>query len=487
MFPDLEYTFKHALTHEVAYGSLLHDRRRTLHAQLVETVERAFPNRLTEYVDQLARHAFRGEVWAKAVHYLRESGARAITRSAYIEALAGFEAALAAAEHLPADRHLTELMVDIRFDIRSALWPLGELDRAAIRLREAQAYVETLGDPQRLARLLCFLTVQFEISGDQQRAIESGRRAVAVAVEANDRGLEAVASLYLGQAYYIIGEFQEAKSLLERSIDLLKGDLIFQRLGMLALPSVLARAWLAWALAEMGELETAQAHADEAVRIAEAVNQPWSLIFGYLASGVAGIRKGEVASATLALEGALDLCRRSNVPLWDPFAAAHLAYAYQLAGRDADAHTLLNDVIERDAAGVLILGRALRVAYASESCLRTGRDSEAIALAVRSLEMSQKYGERGHEAWTLRCHAEIHAHQDLPLQAEDFYQRCLRLAEMLGMHPLVAHCHLGLGKLHARLGDRTKAREHLEKSLVLYRQMHMQYWPEQAENLLASG
>ncbi len=63
-------------------------------------------------------------MWAKAVHYLRESGARAITRSAYIEALAGFEAALAAAEHLPADRHLTELMVDIRFDIRSALWPL---------------------------------------------------------------------------------------------------------------------------------------------------------------------------------------------------------------------------------------------------------------------------------------------------------------------------------------------------------------------------
>ncbi len=314
LFPDLEYTFKHALTHEVAYGSLLHDRRRTLHAQLVETVERAFPNRLTEYVDQLARHAFRGEVWAKAVHYLRESGARAITRSAYIEALAGFEAALAAAEHLPADRHLTELMVDIRFDIRSALWPLGELDRAAIRLREAQAYVETLGDPQRLARLLCFLTVQFEISGDQQRAIESGRRAVAIAVEANDRGLEAVASLYLGQAYYIIGEFQEAKSLLERSIDLLKGDLIFQRLGMLALPSVLARAWLAWALAEMGDFETAQAHADEAVRIAEAVNQPWSLIFGYLASGVAGIRKGEVASATLALEGALDLYQAIECP-----------------------------------------------------------------------------------------------------------------------------------------------------------------------------
>jgi class 3 adenylate cyclase/tetratricopeptide (TPR) repeat protein len=487
LFPDLEYSFKHALTHEVAYGSLLHERRRTLHAQLVEAIEHRFPNRLTEYVDQLARHAFRGEAWGKAVHYLRESGARGIARSAYVEALANFEAALAAAGHLPADRHLTELMVDIRFDIRGALWPLGELDQTAIRLREAQAYVETLDDPHRLARLLCFLTVQFEITGDQQRAIESGRRAVAVAAAAADRGLEAVASLFLGQAYYVIGDFQEARSLLERAINLLQGDLILRRLGMLALPSVLARAWLAWALAEVGEFDTAQAGADEAVRIAAAVNQPWSLIFGYLADGVVCLRKGEIARATSALEGALDLCRRSNVPLWDPFAAAHLGYAYQLAGRAADAHTVLTDVMHRDATGVLILGRALRVAYASEACLRVGQDSEALALAARSLELSRKYGERGHEAWTLRCHADIHAHRNSPATAGDFYQQSLRLADMLGMRPLVAHCHLGLGKLHAKLGDRTRAREHLETCLLLYRQMKMQHWPEQAENLLASG
>ncbi len=74
LFPDLEYTFKHALTHEVAYGSLLHDRRRALHAQIVGAIERVYADRLSEHADRLAHHAFRGEMWEKALHYLRELG-----------------------------------------------------------------------------------------------------------------------------------------------------------------------------------------------------------------------------------------------------------------------------------------------------------------------------------------------------------------------------------------------------------------------------
>ena len=74
LFPDLEYTFKHALTHEVAYGSLVHDRRRALHAQIVGVIERVYADRVSEHADRLAHHAFRGEMWEKALHYLREMG-----------------------------------------------------------------------------------------------------------------------------------------------------------------------------------------------------------------------------------------------------------------------------------------------------------------------------------------------------------------------------------------------------------------------------
>src|SRR5437879_3947854 len=104
VFPDPEYTFKHALTHEVAYASVLHDRRRALHARIVEAIEAFYPDRLAEQVERLAHHAFRGEVWAKAVTYLRQAGAKALAHSAYREAVSWFEQALAALHPLPDTR-----------------------------------------------------------------------------------------------------------------------------------------------------------------------------------------------------------------------------------------------------------------------------------------------------------------------------------------------------------------------------------------------
>ncbi|HET9883453.1 MAG TPA: adenylate/guanylate cyclase domain-containing protein, partial [Candidatus Binatia bacterium] len=91
LFPDLEYTFKHALTHEVAYGSLLHERQRALHSRIVEAIEALYSNRLIEQVERLAHHAVRGEVWGKALTYLRQAGAKADARSANREAVSYFE------------------------------------------------------------------------------------------------------------------------------------------------------------------------------------------------------------------------------------------------------------------------------------------------------------------------------------------------------------------------------------------------------------
>ena len=127
VFPDLEYTFKHALTHEVAYGSVLQDRRRALHARIVEAVEALYPDRLAEQVERLAHHAFRGEVWEKAVTYLRQAGAKALAHSAYREAVTCFEQALAALHPLPDTHQKVERAIDLRLDLRQSLFPLNEL------------------------------------------------------------------------------------------------------------------------------------------------------------------------------------------------------------------------------------------------------------------------------------------------------------------------------------------------------------------------
>ena len=151
LFPDLEYTFKHALTHDVAYSSVLHDRRQALHARIVGAIEAHYVDRIAEHVERLAYHAVRGELWEKAVGYLRQAGAKAAARSANREALILFEQALHALERLPETTDTLSHAVDLRFDVRNVLFTLGELSRILDHLRRAEALAERLGDHRRLA------------------------------------------------------------------------------------------------------------------------------------------------------------------------------------------------------------------------------------------------------------------------------------------------------------------------------------------------
>ena len=147
LFPDLEYTFKHALTHEVAYGSLLQDRRRALHARIVEAIESLYPDRLAEHVDRLAHHAVRGERREKAVHYLRQAGIKALALSAYANAATSLEEGLAILGRLSETRSTLEQAIDLRLDLRSALILLANPERSLQVCDEAVRLAEKLGDP----------------------------------------------------------------------------------------------------------------------------------------------------------------------------------------------------------------------------------------------------------------------------------------------------------------------------------------------------
>ena len=121
LFPEQVYTFKHALTHEVAYSSLLQERRRVLHARIVAGLEGLYADRLDEQVERLAHHAFRGEVWDKACTYYRQAGTKAEEQSAYRAAVVSYEQALAALEHLPHERETLAQAIDLRLALRPAL------------------------------------------------------------------------------------------------------------------------------------------------------------------------------------------------------------------------------------------------------------------------------------------------------------------------------------------------------------------------------
>jgi tetratricopeptide (TPR) repeat protein len=163
-----------------------------------------------------------------------------------------------------------------------------------------------------------------------------------------------------------------------------------------------------------------------------------------------------------------------------------LGYASALQGRLAEGRALLEEGIREGIRTDALQNHSLRVAWLSEVCRLAGRGEEAGQHARRALDLARQQKERGNEALALHQLGVVHAHADPPdvAQAEAHYQQALALAEALGMRPLVAHCHLGLGTLYIRLGQRQQARIFLSAAIDLYRAMDMTFWLPQVEAAL---
>jgi tetratricopeptide (TPR) repeat protein len=394
---------------------------------------------------------------------------------------------LAALTHLPESRATQEQAIDLRFDLRNPLWLLGDIRQTLDYLREAATLAEALDDQARLGRVSVYMCRYLREMGDHDGAVASGQHALAVAETLGDFALQVMARHFLGVAYHVLGDHRRAMGLLRSNVESLADDLLRERFGLTGPPAVLSRAWLARCLTELGAFPEGITHGEEAVRIAEAVDHPYSLIYAYLGVGSLSLRTRDLSRAILVLERCHDHCRVLNFRLWFSETASALGCAYALAGRVTEALPLLEEAEQTGAALGTTGGHALRVGYLGEAYLLAGRMQEAVQLAGRALALSRTHKERGHEAWALRLLGEIAAHQDPPEiePAEHHYRRALTLAEELGMRPLVAHCHLGLGTLYAKTCQREQAHAELSTAIAMYRAMQMTFWLPQAEVALA--
>ena len=481
LFPDLEYTFKHALTHQVAYAGLLHDRRREIHARILECVEKLHSDRLTEHVERLAHHAREGEVWPKALTYLRQAGAKAVDRPANREAVVLFEQALEALKRLPADRNTLEQAIDVRFDIRNALQPLGDLSQILEYLREAERLAARIDDQRRLGWVAAYLAEHFRMLGDPDSAAEAGERALAIARRLADVPLRVVTNLPLGLLYHATGEYHRAIELFQWNVDQLNGELLHERFGLFGLPSVHSRSFLAWCFAEIGEFAKGRVIGEEAVRFAKATDQPFTMMYGYLGLGVLYLRSGDLHRAIPSLERALELGEFAQIPVGFSYGASYLGYALTLVGRGAEGLPLLEQSASPAISKAFVARHSLRMAYLGEAYLLTGRVSDAAATAAVALELARNHKERGHEAYALRLLGEVSTQCDTFAQAETHYRGALRLAQELGMRPLAAHCHWGLARLYHRAADRMAEQRHAATARAQFRDMEMIGWLQRME------
>ena len=480
LFPDLEYTFKHALTHDVAYSGVLHERCREIHARVVDAIEEIYGDRLSEQVERLAHHAVRGDQREKAVHYLRRAGAKAIGRSALLEARACFEQALDILKVLPESEATLENAFEIRLELRPVLRQLGEVRPMLEHLREAEALAERLKDDRRRCQVCSFMTTVLSTLDELDDALVTGTRAVEIAGRGGDERLGAVATSCLEEAYYYRGEYEHVVETATKSLPAMPVEWGNEYLGLAVPASVFGRSWLIMGLAELGRFAEAAKYETEAIQLAEQTQNAHTIGWAHLAASMLRLVEGDWVKASSLLDHWMSV-PGTEVAMLFPWAVASSAWALAQVGKTGEALNRVREgerLLELQTARGIVGHRAWGYHAASRACLLLGQLDQARGLGCRAVESAQR--QPGFTAHALLLLGDLATHPDEfdAESGEAHYRQALALAELHGMRPLVAHCRLGLGKLYDRVGQPDHARENMTAAIKLYREMDMNFWLE---------
>jgi tetratricopeptide (TPR) repeat protein len=477
LFPEPEYTFKHALTHDVAYGSLVTGRRKVLHARVVDALERIYNDRLSEQVERLAHHAVRGEVWEKAIVYLRQAGAKATSRAGNQEAVVLLEQALQALTHMPEGRTKLEQAIDIRLELRPPLLQLGRLREVLQLSKEAEQLGAELGDESRLARVYSYLVNYHYLNGEPDLAIDYGERCLRIADATQDLTLQALARGYLGLSLHAQGQYRRAELILRQNVEALaqaRGAAADQS----AISYVTSSGWLAFTLAELGDFHGADACVDQALRVADGAGHVYGQTIARTLAGLVWLRRGHLDRALALLQPSLDACREKHLDVWRPIPSSLVGLTLALSGRLDQALPLLEDGVHLSEVLDVKAYLALWTLNWAEGLMVAGEDERAREKAQHALDLAESHKERGHQAWAHRLLGDLASRRGAPAlaEAEQHYRESLVIAEELRMQPVVAHVKMGLGRVMRIAGDRARAEEYLVTAFMLFRGMDVPFW-----------
>jgi tetratricopeptide (TPR) repeat protein len=361
------------------------------------------------------------------------------------------------------------------------LYPLGDHERAFTYLREADGLARLLDDQRRLGQLAVYLCLYYWQTGHPREAVGYGQSALAMAESLRDVPLQVTGSLHLSAAYLAMGDFRRAEALLLRVRQCLEGDRIRERFGHAAFPAVSARFYLTLAASQQGRFEDGIAHGQEGIRLAEALDHPYSLSAMCLILALLQTARGELGHAVPLLERSAVLAREWNLTQQSAMGWALLGYAYALLGRVAEGIPMLERALKAHETMAVGAFQPTVLIYLGEAYVLADRLEDALAIARRALTFVRERGHRPNEARALQLLGDVTARGDSPEDADGHYRAALALAVELGMRPLAAHCHLGLGRLYRRTGKGREAQEHVTTAIAMYREMGMHLWRERAE------
>jgi tetratricopeptide (TPR) repeat protein len=361
---------------------------------------------------------------------------------------------------------------------------LGEARRRLEHAREAETLAERLNDDRRRGRAYLALCNAHALLREPDEALVAGARALEIAGRLGDLRFRILVPTYLAQAHFYRGDFERTVELATDSLTALPADWVHEPFGYSPIPiSVYCRLWVVHSLAELGRFAEAAPYEAELLRLAEPTQHAFTVGVAHEAASWLHLRKGDWAKACSLIERGIAAFRTGNIVVGLSTMVAASAWVLAQVGEASEVLTRVREgeqLLDHQAArgGVPIpmpyqsLGRA---------ALLLGRLDEAQSLGERAITYSPF--RQSDVAHALHLLGDIATHPDRfdAESGEAHYCKALALAEPRGMRPLIAHCHLGLGKLYRRTGQREQAHEHLTIATTLYREMDMQFWLEQVD------
>ena len=464
LFPEIEYTFKHALTHEVAYGSLLQERRHVLHVRIVEAIERLYPDRVSEHVELLAYHASRGELWGKAVEYLHQAGKKAAIRSANREAAEYFEQALNELEHLPQNREALEQAIDIRVDLGPALMATKGNGAREVEATYAKAkeLCQRVGETLKLFPVLWGLSRMYNHRGELQAARDLGEQLLTMAQRVQDPELLLEAHHTLWAILATLGELAAAQTHAQQGI----ASYNQQQHSHLAFlygghdPGVCCRTHAARQLWLLGYPDQALQRSQEGLALGRDLSHPFSLALSLLWLAWVYQQRGEAQAAQERTEALLAIGTEHGFPRF-------VVQGTLLRGRLLVEQGQVEEGIVqmRQAAAahlVTSIGRegAYFFALMAEAFGRGGQIAEGLGTVTGELARAQKTGGRCYEAELHRIKGELLLRQADAgeQQAEACFQNALKVARGQSAKSLELRAAMSLSRLWQKQCKKDDAR-----------------------------
>jgi predicted ATPase/ABC-type thiamine transport system ATPase subunit len=463
-FPEPEYTFKHALTQEVAYGSVLATRRQVLHARTAQAIEDLFRYNLDAHYAELAHHYSRTDNTAKAVEYLRLAGTQAAGRGAYEEATAQLSRALELLQELPegAEREQHELLLQLALGpaLRTTKgYTAPEVENAFGRAAEICTRV---GESPQLWQALYGLYVFYLVRADLQRARGLAEQLLQSARPSGDawglfRGHEAV-----GGTLYWQGELSAAREHLQQAFDL-DGPLR-QRLDTLPYDAVdllvVNRCYRANVLLALGYPDQGVRASRESVALAQEIGRPFALTHALFVDGVLHQDLGDVEVARERAEAAIALATEHGFSEYVVWGMLLRGCILADGGQIEAGITEMRGALDLIRAAGSELARPLYTGILAEAYGRAGQPAQGIALIEEAVDCMNRTGQRLYEAALQRIKGDLllAGSRDTHAEAEDCFRHAVDCARRQSAKSYELAAALSLSRLWRGQGKNEEVR-----------------------------